>query len=52
MTAVIAAVTDVFGLVGSVLTEITGTPILVFFLAASFIGVGIGIFKKLKRAVK
>ena len=52
MEAIITAVGDVFSLVGTTVTQITAQPILVFFLAASFAGVGIGIFKKLKRSVK
>ena len=43
---------DVFSLVGKVLTEITGTPILLFFLAAGLIPVGISLFKRLKSGAK
>lgn len=49
MTAIIAAMSDAFSLVGTVITNITGEPILLFFLAASLIPVGIGLFGKLKR---
>lgn len=52
MTEIIAAMTDVFSLVGTVLTEITGTPILLFFLAAGIIPVGIGLFRRLKGAAR
>lgn len=52
MTEVIAGLTDVFAVVGKVLTEMTSTPIMLFFLAASIVPVGIGLFKKLKKAAK
>lgn len=52
MTAIIAAMTDAFSLVGTVITEIMGQPVLLFFLAASLVPVGIGIFRMLKRSVK
>ena len=52
MTTIIAAMGDAFSLVGKVVTEITGQPILLFFLAASLIPVGIGIFKGLRRAAR
>ena len=51
MTTIIAAMSDVFELVGTVLTQITGTPVLLFFLAASLVPVGIRIFKRLKGSV-
>ncbi len=52
MDAVIAAMSDAFSLVGNIITQITTNPILLFFLAASLIPVGISIFKRLKRAAK
>lgn len=52
MEAIITAMGDAFTLVGKVITEITGQPVLLFFLAASLIPVGIRIFKSLKRAAK
>lgn len=52
MTAIISAMTDVFSLVGTVVTQITTVPILLFLLAAGLIPVGIKIFKQLKRAAK
>jgi len=52
MTAIIAAMADVFSLVGTVVTEITTQPILLFFLAAGCVPVGIGLFKMLKRAAR
>lgn len=50
MDTIIAAMSDAFNLVGTVITQITGIPVLLFFLAASLIPVGIGIFRKLKGA--
>lgn len=52
MSAIIAAMSDVFSLVGTVITTITGQPVLLFCLAASLIPVGIKIFKSLKGAAK
>lgn len=52
MADIIAAMSDAFTLVGTVITNITSVPILMFFLAASLIPVGIGIFKGLKRAAR
>ncbi len=52
MTEVIAAMGDAFSLVGTVITEMMGIPILLFLLAAGLIPVGIGIFRRLKRAAK
>ena len=47
---VIAAMADVFTLSGTVVTEITKQPILLFCLAAGLVPVGIGIFARLKNA--
>lgn len=52
MEAIIAAMSDAFQLVGTVITQITTQPVLLFFLAASLIPVGIRIFKSLKCAAK
>lgn len=51
MTAIIAAMNDAFTLVGTVVTQITGQPVLLFCLAASLIPVGIGIFSSLRHSV-
>ena len=51
MEAIIKAMSDAFTLVGTVITNITGQPVLLF-LAASLIPVGIRIFRSLKRAAK
>ncbi|MEG1407876.1 MAG: hypothetical protein RSD23_08450 [Ruthenibacterium sp.] len=48
MAAVTAAMADVFTLVGTVITSITGQPVLLFCLAASLVPIGIGIFNKLR----
>lgn len=52
MANIIAAMTDVFSLAGTVVTEITTQPILLFCLAASLVPVGIGIFHSLKNAAR
>ena len=44
MQTVIAAMGDVFTLVGTVITKITEQPVLLFLLAAGLIPVGIRIF--------
>lgn len=50
MESVITAMTDVFTLSGTVITQITEQPILLFCLAAGLVPVGIKIFKALKSA--
>ena len=52
MEAVISAMTDVFTLSGTVVSEITKQPILLFCLAAGLVPVGIGIFSRLKNAAR
>ena len=52
METVIAAMTDVFTLSGTVVTEITKQPILLFCLAAGLVPVGIHIFSSLKNAAR
>ena len=52
MENVIAAMTDVFTLSGTVVTEITKQPILLFCLAAGLVPVGIHIFSSLKNAAR
>ena len=52
MSAIITAMTDVFSLAGTVVTQITQQPILLFCLAASLIPVGIVIFMSLKNAAR
>lgn len=43
---------DAFNLVGTIITQITAQPVLLFCLAASLIPVGIGIFMSLKSAAR
>lgn len=52
METIIAAMTDVFTLSGTVVTEITKQPVLLFCLAAGLVPVGIGIFSRLKNAAR
>lgn len=51
MTAVTTGASDILGLVATVITTITGNPILAALLAAGFVGIAIGVFRKLKRGV-
>lgn len=50
METVITAMSDVWDLVGTTITSITSQPILLFLLAAGFVPIGIGLFKRLKKA--
>lgn len=52
MQTIIGAMGDAFNLVGTIIDKIVAQPVLLFFLAASLIPVGIRIFKSLKRAAK
>ena len=52
MEAIITAMGDSFTLVGTVITEITEQPVLLFLLAAGMIPVGVRIFKMLKGAAR
>lgn len=52
MEAVITAMTDVFTLSGTVVTQITQQPILLFCLAAGMVPIGISIFRRLKSAAR
>lgn len=52
MTAIITAMGDAFDLVGTVITKITGQPVLLFLLAASLIPVGLGLFAMLKHTAR
>ena len=49
METIIAAVSDVLELSGTILTTITSNPILTFIFASSFVGIGVGVFAKLRR---
>lgn len=50
ISTVIDAMADVFNLVGTVVTQITSQPILLFCLAAGMVPIGISIFSQLKNA--
>ena len=52
MSAITGAIADVVTVIGEVFTALTGNALLVFFLAAGLLGVGIGMFKKLRSAAK
>ena len=52
METVITAMSDVWDLVGTTVTQITTQPILLFLLAAGFVPIGISLFKRLKRAAR
>jgi len=52
MEAVIAAMNDVFTLSGTVITQITNQPILLFCLAAGLVPIGINVFSRLKNAAR
>lgn len=52
METVITAMSDVFDLTGTVLTQITSQPILLFIFAAGMIPIGIRTFKRLKGAAR
>ena len=49
---VITAVSDVLSLSGTILNTITSNPILTFIFASGFVGIGIGVFAKLKRVAR
>lgn len=50
MGAVTAAMSTITTVVGEVFTMITSNPLLCVFMAASLIGVGIAVFRKIKGA--
>ena len=54
MANLLSAIESVFsaglGMVTSVVTAITANPLLLFFAVLPVIGIGIGIFKRLKRS--
>lgn len=52
METVIAAMSDVFDLTGTIVTQITSQPILLFCLAAGMVPIGISIFRRLKGAAR
>ena len=52
VSAVTGAMGDAFAMVGTVLSQIASQPILLLVLAASFIPIGVKVFRMLKHAVK
>lgn len=52
MDAVITAMGDVFELAGTVMTQVTSQPILLFCFAAGMVPIGIGVFLQLKNAAR
>ena len=44
------ALTDCFSLMAGVLEQLVSQPVLLCLFAVSFIGVGVSVFKKIKRA--
>lgn len=52
MAAILAEITDITSVVGSVFTVITGNAYLCFFAAVGLIVAAVKIFRKLKKAAK
>lgn len=52
MDSVISATDTIASLLGKVWTIMTANPLLVLFLAASVLGIGLTIFRKVKRTAK
>lgn len=52
MTTLLGGITTITTLVGDTFTMITGNPLLTVFAATSLVGVGIGVFRRLKRAAR
>ena len=50
METILAAATDGIKFVNTIITAITGQPLLLFYLACGLIPVGVGLFLTLKRA--
>ena len=50
MAAILASMTTITDLVTSVWELMTSNPLLSLFLAASLLGVGVGVFRRIKRA--
>lgn len=51
-TAISTGIETCFTTMGTVLTEAIGNPLVMVFMAAGFIGIGVGVFKKLKKTAK
>ncbi|MTT17557.1 hypothetical protein GMD04_11820 [Phascolarctobacterium faecium] len=50
MASITTALTDCFSLMAGVLEQLVSQPVLLCLFAVSFIGVGVSVFKKIKRA--
>ena len=50
MANITTALTDCFSLMAGVLEQLVCQPVLLCLFAVSFIGVGVSVFKKIKRA--
>lgn len=50
MEAILAGTSTLTTLVGDVFTLMTANPLLTLFLASSVIGIGIGLFRRLRKA--
>lgn len=44
-----AAIADVFTIMGDVFTEMCGNPLLLLFIGATFVGVGVRVFRTLRK---
>lgn len=52
METILAAASDGIEFVGTIITAITGQPLLLFHMACGLIPVGVGLFLTLKRAAR
>lgn len=52
VSTVITAAGEVLSLSGTIFDTILGNPVLVFYMAVGFVGIGVGVVKMLKRAVR
>lgn len=50
MEAITTGITNLMGIVGNMLTEVTSQPVLCVFFVAGLVGTAIGVLSKLKRA--
>lgn len=52
MTAITSGITQVFDFVGTALTEITSNEVLCFILAASLVGIILGVLSRVKNTAR
>lgn len=52
MSSVMDAAAELVTFAGSLFNTILANPVLVFFVAAGFVGIGLGIVRKLKRTAR